>query len=82
MALTNSEQACEDVLRNLKVSRLTFSVKETPYSAYITIRKKFTQQGRNLEDMKPFSTCQNFEKLTMENSMLKLKLVETETERA
>ena len=81
MALSDSEQACEDVLRNLKVSRLTFSVKETQYSAYITIRKKFTQQGRNLEDMKSFSTCQNFEKLTMENSMLKLKLVETETER-
>jgi hypothetical protein len=81
MALSDSEQACEDVLRNLKVSRLTFSVKETPYSAYITIRKKFTQQGRNLEDGKSFSTFQNFEKLTMENTMLKLKLVDTESER-
>ena len=41
MALSESKYACEHVLQCLKVSRLTFSFQETPYSAYITIRKSF-----------------------------------------
>ena len=33
--------ACGQILYCLKMSNLNYLVKETPYSAYITIRKKF-----------------------------------------
>jgi hypothetical protein len=36
---------CGKILFSLKMSRLNFLVKETPYSAYITIRKKFIKEN-------------------------------------
>jgi predicted RNase H-like nuclease (RuvC/YqgF family) len=40
---------CNQVLRVVKESNLNYLVKETPYSAFITIRKKFIRQ-REAED--------------------------------
>ena len=40
--LSRPEKACESVITTLKMSRLDFHVEETPYSAYITVRKKFS----------------------------------------
>ena len=34
-------EMCEQVLQNVKNSNLNFMVKETPFSVFITIRKKF-----------------------------------------
>ena len=41
---------CGKVLYCLKISRLNYVVKETPYSAYITIRKKFIKESLNVEN--------------------------------
>ena len=44
MAVSRADQACAEVINGLKISGLTWGVQETPYSAYVTIRKKF-QKG-------------------------------------
>ena len=86
MALTKPEVACEHVIKTLKISRLTFQVQETPYSAYITIRKKFTSNSprdhspSTLSDLQTPVMCQTFENLIMENSSLKAKLGEVKHE--
>ena len=86
MALTKPEVACDHVIQTLKISRLTFQVQETPYSAYITIRKKFTSNPpsdhspSSLSDLQTPGMCQTFENLVMENSSLKDKLGEVEQE--
>ena len=51
MVLMKPEIACDNVMLTLKVSRLTFSVKETPYSCHVTIHKKFLPNSElsNLE---------------------------------
>ena len=36
---------CGKILYCLKMSRLNYLVKETPYSAYITVRKKFIKEN-------------------------------------
>ena len=41
MAVNSPDFACGQVIFSLKSSRLNYIVNETPYSAYITIRKKF-----------------------------------------
>ena len=44
MACENSaEKACGTILFCLKMSKLNYMVKETPFSAYVTIRKKFVK---------------------------------------
>ena len=85
MSLSQPELACESVLRALKVSRLTFSSQETPFSCYVTIRKKFAQNYKDemfsdtlpvIEDLKSTTTCEKFETLITENNSLMLKLEE------
>ena len=42
MTVENSaEKVCGQILICLKMSKLNYMVKETPFSAYVTIRKKF-----------------------------------------
>ena len=47
---TSPNFACGQVIFNLKMSKLNYVVKETPYSAYITIRKKFICSGDKPQD--------------------------------
>ena len=42
--------ACDQILFSLKMSRLNYLVNETPYSAYITIRKKFIKDDVTTKD--------------------------------
>ena len=51
MARENSaEKACGTILFCLKMSKLNYMVKETPFSAYVKIRKKFVKSSEpNLE---------------------------------
>ena len=89
MTLSRPEAACERVLQTLKISKLTFSLNETPFSVYITIRKKFSQtvhdENPNLTpyliDSASSNTCGDFEMLAEENSILKTKLEEIEKEK-
>ena len=37
----SAEKACGQVFICLKMSKLNYVVRETPFSAYVTIRKKF-----------------------------------------
>ena len=41
---SSAEFACGQVLFGLKMSNLNYVVKETPFSAYVTIRKKFVKE--------------------------------------
>ena len=41
--------ACGQIIFSLKSSKLNYIVKETPYSAYITIRKKFLKSFEQSE---------------------------------
>ena len=50
MALRRADQACDEVINGLKVSSLTWGVQEMPYSAYVTIRKKF-QKGVDINNL-------------------------------
>ena len=38
---SKAHKVCEDLLSILKSSKLNYLVKETPYSAFVTIRKSF-----------------------------------------
>ena len=41
----SAEFACGQILFSLKNSNLNYLVRETPYSAYITIRKKLVKEA-------------------------------------
>ena len=42
----SAERACGQILFGLKMSNLNYMVKETPFSAYITVRKKFLKSAK------------------------------------
>ena len=44
------EYECGQILFCLKMSNLNYLVKETPYSSYITIRKKFIKEPNNIQN--------------------------------
>ena len=50
MVVSRADQACAEVINGLKISGLTWGVQETPYSAYVTIRKKF-QKGADFNNL-------------------------------
>ena len=41
---TNPHLNCAKLLDNLRVSGLTYILQETPFSAYLSVRKKFTRE--------------------------------------
>ena len=43
MSVRSPEEICESVLKTVKSSNLEFSIQETPFSAHITVRKKFSK---------------------------------------
>ena len=45
MSISPADKACAEVINSLKISGLTWGVQETPYSAYLTIRKKFQKSA-------------------------------------
>ena len=46
MSITMASKACDAVMLAIKTSQLDFVIQETPYSSFVTIRKKF-QKGFN-----------------------------------
>ena len=40
----NPHVSCAKVLDTLKYSGLTYTLNETPYSVYLTVRKKYTKE--------------------------------------
>ena len=78
MVLSKPEQVCDEVLKTLKISRLVFSLQEIPYSAYITIRKKFSQKLENEPKVGNLDTSSTIETLKDENTLLKSRLADSD----
>ena len=72
---------CENVLSVLKNSGLNFIIQETPFSAYLTIRKKFCKDFKNnntvVEDIQNEQIKKQVTKLENENGYLKNELEKT-----
>ena len=65
---------CENILSLLRKSGLNFVSQETPFSAYLTIRKKFFKNFQNLATTFGSDMDENDEKLTkFENESLKTR---------
>ena len=45
---SQANETCEKALRSIKRSQLNFLLQETPYSVFITIRKRFIKNFKNL----------------------------------
>ena len=42
--LTNPHDTCAQIINTLRISGLTYTLNETPYSVYLTLRKKFIKE--------------------------------------
>ena len=56
---SSPHNACSQIIFNLKTSKLNYVVKETPYSAYITIRKKFIRSVESNQEPLEFDDKTN-----------------------
>ena len=79
-----AENAFGQVLICLRMAKLNYMIKETPYSAYITIRKKFIKsvdgdmlEGENVEKVAPVD---NLKQVESDNCYLKHRLKTLESE--
>ena len=72
----SAENVFGQVLICLRMSRLDFLVTETPYAAYVTVRKKFM---KSVNVQKDIFEVDNVEMNTKENAQLKQKVKDLET---
>ena len=81
---TSPDNSLGQLLICLRMSKLNFVVKETPFSAYLTIRKKFVKSSNEdvfeKENVIKGSINDDPKKLERENFHLKQKVKEIETE--
>ena len=81
-----AEFACGQLLFNLKNSKLNYLVRETPYSAYITIRKtllkSFDKEAFKAVTNNTSATIMNVKNVEKENSRLKERNLDLEREHA
>ena len=79
---SRAENVFGQILICLRMSKLDYIVKETPYSAYLTIRKKFAKSAKvGTEDIERVGQDDNIAKLDKvqkENNFLKQKIEEVE----
>ena len=68
---SSPHNACGQILFSLKMSKLNYVVKETPYSAYVTIRKKFIQSHEAIQP--PFMNIHDEKSNISEKEMDSLK---------
>ena len=72
---------CEQLLNSIKVSKLNYLVNETPYSAFITFRKKFTKDVEDLPNVTlVLEDKRNLDDVKKENATIKSKCRNLETE--
>ena len=80
------EMACGQVLFSLKASKLNYMVKETPFSAYVTIRKKFVKNFQTIETSVENNSDNeennHVKKLERDNALLQKKVKDILTENA
>ena len=82
----SANSVCNQLLKIVKDSNLNYLVNETPYSAYVTIRKTFvrynsevTLAGKDLAKEND-APQDKFEALIVENNILRRKLTQLESE--
>ena len=88
-----ANSACNQVLQIIKESNLNFLINETPYSAFVTIRKKFVKCSAEVtletevihekparENISNNELDNKFEALVVENNNLKEKLIQLESD--
>ena len=81
--MNNPENIFGQVMICLRMSKLDYLVKETPYSAYVTIRKKFLKSVKEeLNCFEAKDAIDNITEVQKVNSFLKTKITELEDERA
>ena len=74
-------EACDAVLSFIKMSQLDFLIQETPYSSFITIRKKFRKDLNNRARAEVTkNTADIIEGLKQENETFKDILEEREAQ--
>ena len=78
MAMHDAQIACEKLLTLVRGSDLNFLIQETPYSAFVTIRKSFCREPKNCSN-NTFDEVGD-EKLKVENDTLKSALKERESQ--
>ena len=66
----SAENAFGQILICLRMSKLNFILKETPYSGYVTIRKKFVKEVENGENGVIDSENVDIDSETIESSTL------------
>ena len=83
----DAKTTCELILKQLKASNLNFLLQETPYSAFITIRKSLIKNLSSVPSsiFHPVSDSvetlnQKIEPLVTENLCLKKDLIEKHSE--
>ena len=80
------EKACGQILFCLKSSNLNYMVKETPFSTYVTIRKKFVRNLHSVENITENTPANDnneyVRKLEKENALLQKKVKDILTENA
>ena len=64
---TTAEETCQEVLQVLRSSSLIFLLQESPYSAYITIRKRFRKETK-------LPVVSSFARYSKEKTLTDLKL--------
>ena len=79
---SRAENVFGQVLICLRMSKLDYVVKETPYSAYLTIRKKFAKSAEVASDdnvrVGLDDKIAKYEKIQKENNFLRQKIEEVE----
>ena len=76
MDMNDAQQSCDKVLALLRGSGLNYLVQETPYSAFITIRKSFCREPKKFQNNTINEVID--EKLKLENDELKTMLEDKE----
>ena len=76
-----ADNAVGQLLICLRMSNLNFVVNETPYSAYITVRKKFiNSMSREIFANKKVNNVHEVNQFERENELLKARIKELEKE--
>ena len=78
-----ASEACDVLMSAIKNSQLDFYIQETPYSSYITIRKKFSKlfnSGAKVTEHKMVDEKSLSEEVKQENLSLKAKIAEKEAQ--
>ena len=78
MAMNDAQQSCDKVLALLRGSCLNYLIQETPYSAFITIRKSFCKEPKKFQNNTINEVIDEKFKLEIENYKLKTILEDRE----